>query len=231
MIDLKFIGTGGAFNYRQGNSSAIAEVRGKKLLIDCGHTVFPELMRRELIAEIEGLLITHLHDDHVGSLSTLLFYHYYVLRPKPKKVYVPNEAFADELKNFLTFSMQNPERFAEFLPISELPGVESLNTTGRHVPNMTSFAYFFHDADEWVALSGDLADYQYFWSFMEKEGIRPSRVFHEMSLFPVETHTYYKNLIPFLERAPIYGYHCDHTFNPPDNPVGVVALEPGFMLP
>jgi hypothetical protein len=230
MIDLKFIGTGGAFNYRQGNSSAIAEVRGKKLLIDCGHTVFPELMRRELITGLDGVLITHLHDDHVGSLSTLLFYRYYVLRPKPTKVYVPSEAFADELKRFLTFAMQTPEIYAEFAPIGELAGVESLDTTGRHVPGMSSYAYFFHDADEWVAFSGDLADYAYFFGYMEREGIHPARVFHEMSIFPVETHTYYKDLIPFLERTPIYGYHCDHTFNPPDNPLGIVALEPGLLL-
>jgi ribonuclease BN (tRNA processing enzyme) len=230
MIDVKFIGTGGAFNYRQGNSSALVGVGGKKLLVDCGHTVFPELMRRDLIPQLDGVLITHLHDDHVGSLSTLLFYRYYVHRPKATKVYVPNEAFADELRRFLTFAMQTPELYVDFAPTTEISGVEYLDTTHRHVPGMSSYAFFFHDADEWVAFSGDLADYDYFWGYMEREGIRPNRVFHELSFFPVETHTYYKSLIPFMEKAPIYGYHCDHTFNPPDNPLRIVAMEPGLML-
>lgn len=79
MMDLKFLGRGGAFFTKEGNTSAYF-VEGRKLvLIDCGGTVFSRLRQLELFESEEMIeevycFITHLHGDHVGSLSDLIFF-------------------------------------------------------------------------------------------------------------------------------------------------------------
>ena len=63
-------GTGAAWAYGYGNSSAIVEARGKRLLVDCGHTVPARLKQMGLsLQDIDGVFISHLHGDHVYGLE------------------------------------------------------------------------------------------------------------------------------------------------------------------
>lgn len=77
---LTFLGKDGGFGKK--NTSAYAFVNGRLLLIDCGYTVFPQLQEQNLLERISGIdvIITHMHVDHVGSLSQLALYSYFVLR-------------------------------------------------------------------------------------------------------------------------------------------------------
>lgn len=56
-------------------TSAILEVEGKRLLIDCGPD-FREQIIRENCPDLDALLITHSHYDHVGGLDDLRPYCY-----------------------------------------------------------------------------------------------------------------------------------------------------------
>ena len=73
---LSFLGIGNAFNYKEGNCSAFYKKNNKMLLIDCGETTFNQIIKYNLLDDIDVLeiLITHFHSDHIGSLGTLLFY-------------------------------------------------------------------------------------------------------------------------------------------------------------
>lgn len=75
---LKFIGNGSCFNTEFGNNSAyfIDNEKESLLLIDCGESVFERLMKQKLLDRIKDIhiLITHMHTDHIGSLSSLLFF-------------------------------------------------------------------------------------------------------------------------------------------------------------
>lgn len=80
----KQIGNGSAFNTKMTNSSFLIEEDNKQLLIDCGYNVFTELRRQEEegllnISEINNVYITHMDDDHIGSLRAFLYYRYFVL--------------------------------------------------------------------------------------------------------------------------------------------------------
>ncbi|MFA7188233.1 MAG: MBL fold metallo-hydrolase [Alphaproteobacteria bacterium] len=44
------------------------------VLVDCGFTVFPELNRRNMLNDVDVVLISHLHADHSGSLTLLAAY-------------------------------------------------------------------------------------------------------------------------------------------------------------
>lgn len=85
MQTLKFIGRGSAFNVKEGNTSAYIKDKDTLLLIDCGESVFKEIQEKKLLDDINNIiiLITHLHSDHVGSLSSLIFYCYYIKKIIP----------------------------------------------------------------------------------------------------------------------------------------------------
>ena len=71
---LTFIGSDAGFG--SNNNSAYVETENKLILIDCGMTVFNAIKRKfdfNKYAEIE-IIITHLHNDHAGSLSQFIMY-------------------------------------------------------------------------------------------------------------------------------------------------------------
>ena len=79
-MKLEILGTGGGNTPEYGNSSLLIwnDNETEAVLMDCGYTVYPYLKNletvsgREIISKIKTVAISHLHDDHVGSLGALL---------------------------------------------------------------------------------------------------------------------------------------------------------------
>lgn len=84
MYKIQFIGVGSAFttrDYYQSNALVIAG-SGKKLLIDCGtqaQFALEELgiNNSNIGKEIDGVYISHLHADHIGSMEWLALVTYF----------------------------------------------------------------------------------------------------------------------------------------------------------
>lgn len=84
MFKIQFIGVGSAFTtreYYQSNALVIAP-SGKKLLIDCGtqaQFALEELgiNNGNIGREIDGVYISHLHADHIGSMEWLALVTYF----------------------------------------------------------------------------------------------------------------------------------------------------------
>ena len=231
-MKIKFLGTGGAFDYKYGNSSMWIEFRGKKILVDCGNSVYRKLRETELANHVDYILITHLHDDHVGSLNSTILHHKYFLDPPRKaRIIIPSPEFQDQLAWFISFGMPHPERYIEFIPISQMEGIEAIDTFGLHIKNMHTYGYFFEDEEEIVAYSGDLGDPNVIFDYIDaKESEKKIRVFHEMSFFQTDgVHAYYKDLNSRVNKYDLYAYHLDHTKEPPDNLVPLVANFPELL--
>lgn len=232
-MHIQFLGTGGAFDYQLGNSAAWIEFRGHRILLDCGSTVYPRLRESGLIHEIDYILITHCHDDHVGTLSTLLLHHAYN-RPIPHRpvILAPTLSFRNHLYQLLSFSIPVPEDFVKFAPIYELRGLEAIDTFGLHVPGMPTFGFCFEDEKEIVIYSGDLGDPRPVFELAErkKRHGKPIRIFHEMSFEPSNgVHTHYQELAPWLDQYEIYAYHLNPADAPADNRVPLVIDQPHLI--
>ncbi|MCI4669319.1 MAG: MBL fold metallo-hydrolase [Bacteroidia bacterium] len=231
-MKVKFLGTGGAFDFDAGNSSIWIEINNKKFLLDCGHTVYPALRKHNLIDDLDYILISHFHDDHVGSLCTTILHHTFFLhKPKKTKIIFPDESFKYNLNKFLSFGLGNVDEFVDFIPISETPEVKAINTFGLHVENMQSYGFIFEDENEIVAISGDLGDPEIIFSCVSRHSKKKLRIFHEMSFEHTDgVHSYYKDLFFFLDDYEIYGYHVNPEQVPADNQVPLVADHPEYLL-
>ena len=81
------LGNGGAFDYDKTNSSFLIDIgtseKRSLILFDCGYNVFAKLRElekedKDIIKDIEHIWISHLDDDHVGSLKSLIYYRYFI---------------------------------------------------------------------------------------------------------------------------------------------------------
>ena len=223
---IKFIGTGGAFDFNLTNSSAIIEISEKKVLIDCGHSVFPKLMTKKLGDKIDAIILTHLHDDHVGSLSTLLFFNKLVLG-RTLELWLP-EKFIKNVEEFLTIPMQRPREFAEFVPLENNNEIEFIDTYGQHVPEFQTWAYYFKTHK--ILYSGDLGNADFLFEQIKIRNLNPEIIFCDVSFYDVPAHIFYKNLEKYSEKFNIFGYHNNHFIKPEDCKIPLVGENKDFLL-
>jgi len=73
-LKLQMLGTGGAFAKQYFNNNALLSTEDFTLLIDCGITA-PTALHQigKTPDEIDAILITHIHGDHVGGLEEFAF--------------------------------------------------------------------------------------------------------------------------------------------------------------
>lgn len=71
-VSLQMLGTGDAFAKNYYNNNALLLGQNYTLLIDCGTTA-PAAMKKlgKSFHDVDAVLITHIHDDHVGGLADL----------------------------------------------------------------------------------------------------------------------------------------------------------------
>lgn len=229
-MKIQFIGTGGAFDVAFGNSAAIVEHDGLRVLLDCGHSVFPELVRKGLVDTLDAVLLTHLHDDHAGSLSTLIFYYNLVLKKGKLQLIVPSCSFQAELEEYLTHSLRKPQERMQFVDIGNYPFIEPIDTFGHHVDGMQTWAYVFKSLRSCFVYSGDNGRPDLLFEKIRLMGHTGATVFHDICFTAgVSAHAYYKDLMGFQQDFKIWGYHCDAHLNPDDNTIPLVFHQPSFV--
>lgn len=230
-MKIKFLGTGGAFDYEFGNSSALVEFQGVNILIDCGNSVYRRLRETKLAEKIDYILITHFHDDHVGSLSSVILHHKYFLDPPRKaRILVPNDTFKKQIYDYVNFSLTEPLNYLEFLPIETIPGLTAIDTYGKHIEGMQTWAFIFEKEDEILAFSGDLGDPNVIFDHLKTRPAKKTTVFHEISFLKTDgVHSHYQELNEKLGDYRLYGYHCDPRDEPADNNVPLVCRFPEFL--
>ena len=156
MQTLKFLGRGSAFNTKEGNASAYIKQDNHLLLIDCGEDIFERIMKANLLDGIGrvDVLITHLNSDHVGSLSSLIYYCYYIKKFKVN-VYFPTSELKDLLKlmghdgEYKFIELKENEIFNIVRDLDIIP----LKT--NHITGMSCYGYYIYTRFSNIYYSGD----------------------------------------------------------------------------
>lgn len=202
---LNFLGVGGAFVPELKNCAAFYKDKNKLILIDCGENIFSEIIKYNLLKDVNKLviIITHFHTDHVGSLGTLLFYCDKTVIRDVVIIY-PNR---ESLNNLLTlFGVEQcsykvclPSEFKDFY-IKEFKQEHSI---------MEAYGYLIQLKDQIIYYSGDTKkvsneivnmflknEINYFY-----EDVRKDKNDYHISISELN------EIIPFKKRKDIYCMH------------------------
>ena len=103
-MKLKQIGNGGAFNTKDCNSSFLIQMSDGLMLFDCGYSVFPKLIELDSkkvisLKDLKYVYISHLDDDHVGSVKSLIYYQYFMNKMTMKIVF--DDGIHKDLNNYI----------------------------------------------------------------------------------------------------------------------------------
>ena len=82
------------------NSSTLLECNGKRYLLDAGAPAAALLIRRGIaIRELQGIFLTHMHEDHFGGLSGLLKHIVKYPPARPIPVFLPEVMIGPKMQD------------------------------------------------------------------------------------------------------------------------------------
>lgn len=153
---LKFIGRGSAFNTKEGNTSSFIKKNNTLYLFDCGEDVYKQIKELDLLSGITtvNIFITHLHSDHMGSLSSLIFDIFYSYNFKPN-IYSSCENLEEVLK---LLSHNGEYNFYKLIPNEKTNVDYSFSITSIPVPHkveIDSYSFLFEVLGNVIFYSGD----------------------------------------------------------------------------
>ena len=119
-LGVKVLGSGNAFNQdNRLNSSYIVELKGKKILIDCGFTTPLALQKNNIPSnEIDFVLITHYHGDHFAGLSAFLLALNYTSPQKKQLVIIGAEDVEQKVYDLVKTLYPGSEKIIKTLDIN-----------------------------------------------------------------------------------------------------------------
>lgn len=199
-MEITPLGVGSAFAKTLDNTNfLIRPGEGEPFLLDCGHTATRALTRLGVsLDEIDSLLLSHLHADHIGGLEEMGFSGIFMrgrkvrlVHPEPLAEYL----WANCLSGGMGQRLKNSEGhffdadIATYFDVSMIGRDESVRfgsievTPFRtpHIPGRPSWGFFMVDG----ATGGRVmftCDSQLSMNNLEKFGARADAIFHDCQL-------------------------------------------------
>lgn len=155
-MHITMLGTGSAFAKKYYNNNALIEADGCRLLVDCGITLPTALHKAGIeFGSLDGVLISHMHGDHVGGLEEYAFQMLFKHGRKPL-LYIADTLvkplWEQTLKGGLTQGdLTALEDFFVVKPLvpgedySLAPDLKVRLIRTQHIPNKDSYSFLFND--------------------------------------------------------------------------------------
>jgi ribonuclease Z len=158
---------------RHGPANLVDGGPGSRLLVDCGSGVTHRLLEAGCPgSEIDALLLTHLHSDHIVDLFQLIISSWHQGRVYPQKIFGPPgthkfvnglmELWKPELDQRIAHE-KRPSIDALSVEAHEIAGGDTLQFAGtrvrvvavNHLPVKHAFGFVFETPQARLAISGD----------------------------------------------------------------------------
>lgn len=145
---LTFIGNDSGFGEK--NNSAYFERNNELFIIDCGATVFNEIKNRFDFKSYKNIniIITHLHNDHAGSLSQFILYMWFIYN---KKVNVICNCL--HIKEYLEITGTPPESYNIEKSLDNLKFIKT-----KHTDFLDAYGFIMDIANKKILYTGDTAN-------------------------------------------------------------------------
>ena len=174
MMDLQFLGRGAAFNPEEGNTSAYVREGERLFLLDCGESVFTELIRKRILDGIREvwIAVSHFHSDHCASLGSMTLYCAEKLNMKAH-ILLPSgdERYEGEMRQLLKIFGVS-EDLVQFEEESAMTGFDSFSSIHfcptRHAPGMVCYSFSFETRNGGVFYTADTATDDGIKAFLKK---------------------------------------------------------------
>jgi len=157
----------GATEMGRACSGNLLEVNGAYYLFDCGGSVEAKMTNNRLpIENIKAVFISHMHEDHAGSLSAIAKrFLAYMNKEKSVKMYLPEQEGIAAFKNWLSaLHLDLSESLVSFSKVQagelyrdENITVSAISTAHLMGGEFPSFAYMVVTGDKKFLYTGDLA--------------------------------------------------------------------------
>lgn len=144
-ILLKFLGSDAGFGEK--NNSAYFEKNKEFYLIDCGFTVFQEIRKKIDFSKYEkiNIIITHLHNDHAGSLSQVILLAWFMYN---KKVTVISKC--ENIEKYLEITGTTREAYEVKSGLDNLKFIKT-----EHVKELDSYGFEWEINGKKIVYTGD----------------------------------------------------------------------------
>lgn len=153
---LTFIGNDSGFGEK--NNSAYFERNNELFIIDCGATVFNEIKNRFDFKSYKNIniIITHLHNDHAGSLSQFILYMWFIYN---KKVNVICNCL--HIKEYLEITGTPPESYNIEKSLDNLKFIKT-----KHTDFLDAYGFIMDIANKKILYTGDTANLDSFMPYL-----------------------------------------------------------------
>lgn len=160
MNDSTLTFTGSDAGFGDNNNSAYVEVDNQLIIIDCGITVFNAIKNKFDFKKYDDItiVITHLHNDHAGSLSQFIMYLWYVHNKKSKVL-----SACQNIKQFLTITGTPDEAYS--LNSTTL-NIQFIKT--EHVEHIDCYGFCMNVNNKNIVYTGDTKTLKPFKPYIEK---------------------------------------------------------------
>lgn len=220
MSELKFLGTGSAFQTNLYNNTAYF-IEGETLfLLDCGETSFAQLKQQPFFEKINQIYVvfTHTHSDHIGGLGQLVEYCENVLTKK-LNIIVPNIgdnplykdinslldifSISKDKYNFLT-PKEIENKYQKIRKITFLPT--------EHAPELSGKCYslIIETEEGPILYTSDSIDTKYINYLIEKKNY--SKIYVDVTLTIPTVHldlNILNEIVPKDQKEKVYCMHFD----------------------